>query len=141
MQVFVPHELNDRYNEAFRRGSLEDLASLYESEATLSPQPGALVQGPQAIRERLAVLLSLQGELTANDERCVVSGDIALLSASWQFVGSSLSGQSIRLCGSSSKVARRQSDGSWKYVIDLPLGTPSTDSRTSRWATGGEAAP
>lgn len=127
MQVFAPHELNDRYNDAFRRGSLDDLASLYESEATLASEPGVLICGQKAICERLVVLLSLKGELTASNQRCVLSGDIALLSASWQFEGTSPSGQAVRFGGNSSKVARKQSDGSWRYVIDLPLGSvPAT---------------
>ena len=122
LQVFSPYELNDRYNDAFRRGSLEDLVSLYETEATLSPAPNILVHGQEAIRERLVGLLSLKGMLSASNQRCVLSGDIALLSASWLFEGTSSSGQAVRMDGDSSKVARKQSDGSWKYVIDLPLG-------------------
>ena len=59
-------------------------------------------------------------ELTTR--RVVQEGDTALLMADWRFQGTTSDGRSVSASGTSIEVARRQSDGSWRYLIDLPYG-------------------
>jgi ketosteroid isomerase-like protein len=120
--VFEPGRLNERYNAIFRARDLDALVALYEPDAVLSPQPGLEVRGAAAIRERLAGLIALTGSLESRDHVCIVSGDIALLRATWRFEGRSSSGAPVSLGGRSAKVARRQGDRSWRYVLDVPHG-------------------
>lgn len=122
MTVRTPHEINDCYNEAFRSGDLDQLVALYEPEAVLAPEPGQLVKGREAIRERLRGLLGLTGTLRADNQSCVEFENVALLRANWQFSGTDPEGKPVEIGGASSKVARCQPDGSWLYIIDLPWG-------------------
>jgi ketosteroid isomerase-like protein len=118
----APEDLNDLYNEAFRAGDIERLLALYEPDSVLAPTPDARIRGRLAIRERLALLLALKGELRAEKSSCVECDGVALLRAKWQFTGADSAGRNVEMSGASLKVARRQADGSWLYVIDLPTG-------------------
>jgi uncharacterized protein (TIGR02246 family) len=122
MSVKNPQQLNEHYNELFRNADIEGLVALYEPDAVLAAAPGQLVKGRDEIRKRLSGLLALKGTLSADSQSCVELGDIVLLHANWRFSGTSAEGKPIAMSGTSSKLARRQTDGSWLYVIDLPLG-------------------
>lgn len=49
-------------------------------------------------------------------------GDTAVLSAIWRFHGTTTDGGDVSSSGTSIEVARREPDGSWRYLIDLPYG-------------------
>jgi uncharacterized protein (TIGR02246 family) len=120
MTIKNPTEINSKYNEAFRSGDLDRLVSLYEPDAVLASQPGQFVRGRENIREQLRNLLALKGELQAEQKSCVEFENVALLRAEWKFTGTDPDGNDVEIGGSSSKVVRRQPDGGWLYIIDLP---------------------
>jgi ketosteroid isomerase-like protein len=121
MKVTDPEKLNEYHNDRFRAGDLDGLVNLYEADAVLCPAPGVTLKGAPQIREQMAALLTLQGELSATQLSCVRYGEFALLHAHWIFKGKDASGHAVDIGGHSSKLARRDADGSWKYVIDLPV--------------------
>jgi ketosteroid isomerase-like protein len=122
MPAKTSNEINSHYNEVFRSGDLEGLVALYEPNAVLAPQPGHLVRGREAIREQLRSLLGLVGTLHAENQSCVEFENLALLRANWHFTGTDPGGDRVEIGGASAKVARRQPDGSWLYIMDLPWG-------------------
>lgn len=124
MSVTDPRVLNEHYNDLFRKGDLEGLVALYEPDALLSPVPGQQLKGHDQIRKQLKGLLALTGELTATQQLCVVQNGLAMLHATWHFKGSDASGNPVEIGGNSSKLARQGKDGSWRYVIDLPVTFP-----------------
>jgi ketosteroid isomerase-like protein len=122
MSVTDPRNLNEHYNELFRKGDLDGLSCLYEEDAVLCPAPGQEVRGRAEIRKRLSDLIALQGDLSTSEQSCVEFENIALLHARWHFVGATDDGKPIRMGGTSSKLARRGPDGVWRYVLDMPVG-------------------
>ena len=124
MNVADPKNLNEHYNELFRARDLEGLVGLYEPSAVLCPAPGHQLVGHAQIREQMAALLTLQGELAATQLSCVQHENLALLHAKWRFTGTDGSGNAIDIGGHSSKLARRGADGAWRYVMDLPVALP-----------------
>jgi len=52
----------------------------------------------------------------------VQAGDTALLVADWRFHGTAADGSDVATSGTNIEVARRQPDGNWRYLIDLPYG-------------------
>ena len=124
MKATDPEKLNEHYNDLFRAGDLEGLISLYEMKAVLCPAPGTRLNGHAQIREQMKALLTLQGELTATQLSCVQQDDLAMLHAQWSFKGMDASGNAVDIGGHSSKLARRDSEGSWRYVMDLPFALP-----------------
>jgi ketosteroid isomerase-like protein len=49
--------------------------------------------------------------------------DLALVIGVWSFDGTAPDGTPVRLEAKNADVLRRQSDGSWRFVIDNPWGT------------------
>jgi uncharacterized protein (TIGR02246 family) len=101
--------------EYFNAGDVEGLASLYEEDAAMATPEGAFVRGTAAIREQWSGFVSLNGTIQMVTRHVVLVDDLALLSNDWQFVGAGM-----EFSSRTSEVARRQPDGTWKYVIDHP---------------------
>ena len=125
MAVTSPEKLNERYTALFRVSDLENLMTMYEPDAVLSPVPGKEMRGHAEIRAQLKQLLKLRGDLTSTQLSCVRQGDIALIQARWSFSGKGPTGSTVVMGGVSARVARRGADGEWRYAIDIPA-TPHT---------------
>ncbi|WP_108882266.1 hypothetical protein [Anderseniella sp. Alg231-50] len=88
-------------------GDVDGMAALYEIDAVLDSGEGQLTLGRQAIRA-LFVEFTATGKKYASGKQspAVISGDLALTSTH-------LPDGSV-----TAEVARRQSDGTWLWVID-----------------------
>jgi ketosteroid isomerase-like protein len=119
-----PEEINTEFAQAYNERDLEKLVELYEDGAVLGSAPGApLAEGKQAIRSSLASLVALRGELSLARRRyCVVSGELAIISIDFVLSGGRApDGSPVEMRGTTAELARRQADGRWKYVVDLPF--------------------
>ena len=104
------------------RGDLDSLLALYEDNVCLIPQPHEQpAHGKAAIRKALDSYLALQPKIDFQITRVVQAGDIALLRSAWQLTGTGPDGSPLQMAHESTDVARRQPDGSWKFVIDHPF--------------------
>ena len=119
-----PHALNELWRDAFNDGDLAALMATYEPDAIIVPGPDAEpLQGHDAIAAALSWFLSLRGTLHFTPRHWLVQGDIAFSSIAFAMTGGTDSdGDPVDLHGITSEVLRRQTDGSWKYVIDHPFG-------------------
>jgi uncharacterized protein (TIGR02246 family) len=100
---------------AFNAGDTEALVDLYEEDAAMATPDGTFVDGRDAIREQWSGFVALGGNIQMTTRYAVVVGDTALLSNDWRFTGAGL-----ELSSRTAEVARRQPDGTWRYVIDHP---------------------
>jgi uncharacterized protein (TIGR02246 family) len=119
MPVDSPEEIHAVFEDAFNSGDADALLALYERDAVFEAEPGQLVSGTDAIREVLGVFLAFQGTLTMH-KKVVAAGDIALVKGSWSLTGTGPDGSEVNLSGESTEIVRRQADGTWLYVIDIP---------------------
>lgn len=124
MKVTDPKNLNEHYNALFRAGDLEGLVGLYETNAVLWTTPEHQLTGQEQIREQMKALLTLKGELETTQASCVQHNGLALMNAKWSFKGTDGAGNVVDIGGFSSKLARKGSDGAWRYVMDLPIAFP-----------------
>jgi uncharacterized protein (TIGR02246 family) len=108
-------ELHRLVQEAFNAGDADALVALYEEDAAMATPDGDFVRGQEAIRQQWAGFVALGGAITLITRHAVEVGTIALLSNEWHFVGSGM-----EFSSRTSEVARRQSDGIWKYIVDHP---------------------
>ena len=123
MQAYTPEEVHQLFSKFFNAGDIDALLSLYESDATMVPQPGQPpVSGPAAIREALNGFLALKGQFIVESTNVILANDIALLFSKWTLSGTDPKGNAVELCGQTSDVVRRQTDGTWLVVIDSPFG-------------------
>jgi ketosteroid isomerase-like protein len=121
--VTNPEDMNAAFADALNSGQIDRLLALYEPDALLAPEPGRRARGELAIRKELLDLVALEGRITSTNTYCMQADDLALLQGEWRFSGTAPDGTPIELAGRSAEVVRRQSDGSWRYVIDHPFGS------------------
>ncbi len=104
-------------------GDLDSLMPLYESDAAFATEPGSLAHGAPRVSEALTGFISMNGELDLEVTRVLEVDDLALVIGVWSFEGTGPDGEPIQLAARNADVLRRQSDGTWRFVIDNPWGT------------------
>ena len=107
-----PDDLGPLLVEAINAGDLDGLVDLYEAEAVLELPDGSAARDTAAIREFYAAFLAGRPTVTPGQQlSTLVAGDLALTNTR---IGAD----------TTCEVARRQADGSWRWVLDRPsLGT------------------
>ena len=85
-------------------------------------EPGAPASGKETLRAAFTQFAAANPAFTFGGHQVVMAGDIAVHIAPWDMTGTLPDGQVISDSGLSVAVMRRQSDGSWKMVIDNPYG-------------------
>ena len=124
MPATEPEQIHRLFEQAFNAGDLEGLVALYEPDAVLVPQPGVVVEGIDGIRDSLGWLLDRNGRITVESKLVLRVGDLAYLSNRWSLTGGTMpDGSAADLEATTAEVARRQTDGSWRYVIDNAWGS------------------
>ena len=116
-----PQDLHKLFEQALNSGDLDALVALYAVDGILIARRGP-ARGIGAIRIALADYVAMKPTIQLTTRRVVQEADTALLMADWQFRGTTSDGRSVSTSGTSIEVARRQSNGSWRYFIDLPNG-------------------
>ena len=120
MSTATPVAVLESIVTGINSGDLDSLMPLYESEAAFAAQPGALTPG---IREALNGFISMNGTLDLEVTRVLEVDDLALVIGVWSFDGTGPDGEPVRLEARNADVLRRQTDGTWRFVIDNPWGT------------------
>lgn len=104
-----PQQLARLFISRARIADIDGIVELYEDGAVFAPDGSNVVSGHAQIREAIAKFLASRTDFTVSEQRpAMISGDLALTSA--------------RLPDGriTAEVARRQPDGSWRWVIDQP---------------------
>jgi ketosteroid isomerase-like protein len=102
-----PQDLERLLVSRQRAGDLDGMVALYEPDAIIDRGGGQLAVGKEAIRALFAGHIAAGRKFEIGEQRAaVVSGDLALTST--RFADGTVT----------SEIARRQSDGTWLWVID-----------------------
>ncbi len=105
----TPADLHRLLAERGNAGDLDGIVELYEPDAVLTFDKDQPAVGHDAIRTAFAELMKTNVTFSAEGQRPFVeAGDLAVTSATF--------GPKAFTC----EVARRQPDGSWRWVIDIP---------------------
>jgi uncharacterized protein (TIGR02246 family) len=123
MSTATPVQVLESIVTGINSGNLDSLMPLYESDAAFATQPGSLAPGAPGIREALTGFISMNGELDLQVTRVLEVDDLALVIGVWTFNGTGPDGEPVQLAAKNADVLRRQSDGTWRFVIDNPWGT------------------
>ena len=123
-----PEDLDRVFAGALNTGNLDELVSLYEPQASLMASPGKVVVGIDAIREALAGFIAGKPNMSLTPRVVSKTADLALLTSKWELMMTGPDGKPATMSGQSIEVARRGSDGNWRFAIDMPFGieTPAS---------------
>ncbi len=102
MPACRPEDVHRRFAEAVNAGDLKALAELY-------PAPN-----PDGLRD----LLALKPRISVETRSVVRAGKVALLGSRWRLAGTTPEGRAVTLAGTGTEMVRRQTDGSWRYVVE-----------------------
>jgi uncharacterized protein (TIGR02246 family) len=122
MPATTPEQIHWLFEDRFNAGDLEGLMELYEPDAALIAQPGSIAHGGEQMRAALQGFLALKGRITLDTKLVFTLGELAYLSNSWSLSGTGPDGNPVVLGATTAEVARRQADGTWRYVIDNAWG-------------------
>ena len=123
MAAHTPEAVHSEWMKAFNAGDLAGMVALYEPNASVVSEPGGdVVSGLPAVEENLQGFLSLGGQIDLRLQRCVQSGDLAILYSGWIMTGHAPDGSAVSLKHQTTDVVRRQEDGTWLLAIDNPFG-------------------
>lgn len=106
-------DLHGKFERAFNAGDVEAIVALYEPDAIYVGEDGTAAVGLDAIRESFVAPTRFGGKVTITTLYAIEHGDLALLSNRWTFEAPGYSSSAT-----TAEVARRQPDGTWRYVID-----------------------
>lgn len=123
MSAKDPADMHRLFADAFNAHDLDALVALYEPEAVLVPQAGQRAIGRDAIREALAGFLAGFETIELTTRGIVQQRDIALLYPEFLLRGTGEDGEPVTLEGHGTEVVRRQTYGTWLFVIDDPFST------------------
>ena len=121
MPAMNPVDLDRLFGEALNAGDVEGLLALYEPNASFTPEPGAELHGHDAIRGALEGFISMKPNATLDSKTIAQIDDIALTTSNWTLSGTGPDGP-VELAGHSVEVSRKQSDGSWLFIMDNVFG-------------------
>jgi len=105
------------FSERFSAGDIDGLVELYEDDAVF-PNHHGTYKGIEQIRPVLQGYINSGAKIEFNRQVSFETGGIALVQNGWTLTttgGDLVTGVSV-------EVAREQSDGTWKYIIDSPDG-------------------
>jgi uncharacterized protein (TIGR02246 family) len=123
MSTATPEQVLQSIVTGINSGDLDSLMPLYEGDAAFATQPGSLAPGASGIRDALGGFISMNGRLDLDVTRVLEVDDLALVVGVWSFDGTGPDGEPLRLAAKNADVLRRQTDGTWRFVIDNPWGT------------------
>jgi ketosteroid isomerase-like protein len=102
-----PEDLERPYVERVNAGDVDGLVALFEPDAVMAVAPGKVATGSQAIRQVFTDFVASGAKLTLGEQQPTLrAGDLALTSTRLD------SGDVT------AEIARRQPDGTWRWVID-----------------------
>jgi uncharacterized protein (TIGR02246 family) len=122
MPAQKPEDLDVLFASAINAGDIEALVKLYEPGACLMPEPGQVVSGTKALREALGGFLAMKPRIKLDVRKLAETGGIAFTTSKWVLEGTGPDGKPVKMEGQSAEIVRRQSDGTWLFVIDSPYG-------------------
>lgn len=108
----------DRMTSAFAAGDLNAIMSTYAADAVVVGEPGKPMTGDATLRNMFAAFIKAGVPFSYGAHEVVVTGDTALHLMKWSAPGP----DGNKMNSLSVAVLKRQSDGSWRMVIDHPFG-------------------
>lgn len=115
MPAKTPEDICRLFRHYMAEGDLDSVLSVYDPEAVFLNEAREVTKGPDGLRRELAPLVATKPRFDFTIKQIVQAGDIALMHTEWTVSGA----QPTAVYAI--EVARRQRDGSWRWLIGDPF--------------------
>ncbi|MCC9309490.1 SgcJ/EcaC family oxidoreductase [Kitasatospora sp. RB6PN24] len=121
--VTDPAKLPVLFQDALNAGDVEGVLALFAPGAGMRTVVGEHITGTEALRAEIAGTVAARGKLTNVPRHTIVGADTALLVTDWTMEVDDPGGERIAPTGTTANIARRHTDGGWRFTLLNPLGT------------------
>lgn len=114
--------VDELFQEAMNEGDLDKAIALYDDNAVFVQEPGKpAVTGLENIRRVLEEFQAIKPKLKVEMMQFVEADDVAFFTLKWEINGTTPDGEEISVSSYDGNVVKRQTDGTWKTIIDNPF--------------------
>jgi uncharacterized protein (TIGR02246 family) len=118
--AYDPADLYPSLSKAFNAGDLDAIVACYEPEACFVSKSGRAYRGAVELRDLYRAMLSNGPQVRLDVRKIIPSGgDLALVIVEWT---EWTTGESKHWAAIATDIVRKQPDGTWKLVLDIPYG-------------------
>ena len=137
-RIVDPARLPFAYADALNAGDADAVLALFHHDATMRTFTGEVLSGREALRAEAVHSIAAQARLTNKPRFTQIGGDTVLSVVDWDLEATTPDGTRISPTGTTTAVARRSSDGSWRFAVLHCQGTAgSAGWRTTELPAGG----
>jgi uncharacterized protein (TIGR02246 family) len=110
------------YVKAFNSGDIEATVVCYEPGGCFVAKSGRVARGTAELREVYSITFENKPTIKVDIGKIIPAGeDLALIIGEWTSKSQTSAGEKV-WSGTFTDIVRRQSDGTWKLVLDNPNG-------------------
>jgi ketosteroid isomerase-like protein len=122
----TPQEVPTMFERLFNAADVDGLMRLYGKDSVFVPAPGVELRDPLAIQGALQKFLATKLPMNIKVRQIYAAEKTALIVFDWTMEGVGPDGKPMKMAGTGTDVVTRQSDGTWLYAVDNPMGiTPA----------------
>jgi uncharacterized protein (TIGR02246 family) len=137
-RIVDPARLPFAYADALNAGDADAVLALFDQDATMRTFTGELLTDREALRAETIHTIATQARLTNKPKFTQIGGDTALSVVDWDLEATLPDGTRISPTGTTTAVARRSDDGSWRFAVLNCQGTVGSPPwRTTELPAGG----
>lgn len=115
--IVDPSHLPFAYQDALNDGDADAVVALFHQDATMHTFSGRVLTDPEALRTEAVQSITARARLTNRLRSILIGGDTALIAADWDLQATAPDGSVISPTGTTTAVARRSVDGSWRFAV------------------------
>jgi len=116
-RIVDPARLPFAYADALNAGDADAVLALFHQDATMRTFTGEVLTDREALRAETVNSIAAQARLTNKPRSTLIGGDTALIIVDWDLEAMLPDGTGISPAGTTTAVARRSADGSWRFAI------------------------
>jgi uncharacterized protein (TIGR02246 family) len=116
-RIVDPARLPFAYEDALNAGDADAVLALFHQNATMRTFTGQVLTDREALRAETVQTIAAQARLTNKPKSTLIGGDTALIIVDWNLEATSPDGTRISPTGTTTAVARRSADGSWRFAV------------------------
>jgi ketosteroid isomerase-like protein len=114
-------EVHKSLAAAYNSGDLNTVMNMYDASGIFVADPENPVSGKEKFEAAVKGILSIKGKMEIRTVYCLEAGDVAVGRSEWSIKD----GEATKVAAKGIELLKRQSDGTWKVLIDHAFGAES----------------